>query len=155
MTKQKSTKKATPENHVIRGHILHGRATPRFAQDFSGETKTQQHFTEAQDVNNIVAAYDRTGIDPYAERLTKQRFGNGEYQTFQDHMNVVAEARSTFETLPQEIKDQYGHVEAYLEAVSDEFVSRLNDPETFPQAASQEPPEAAEKASTPDEKDAG
>ena len=52
-------------------------AKRRFSQDFSGESKTQQHFKDSANVNNIVASYRATGLDPYAERLKLKRSDAG------------------------------------------------------------------------------
>ena len=150
MNKQKSSQKATRENHVLAVHNYFGRANKRFAQDFSGETKTQQHQAEGLNVNNIVAAYDRTGVDPYAERLARQRFGDGTYRTYLEVMNLVADARSEFEHLPQSVRDEYGHVEAYIDA---QWEASLQPPEPTPEPAP-EPSQEPQEASTPVEKDA-
>jgi len=80
-----------------------------FAQDFSGESKTQQHFTESCDVNNIVAAFVSTGIDPHAERLSLQKFGYASSQDFSEAMQNVAEVQSAFAALPSETRQEFGN----------------------------------------------
>lgn len=71
-----------------------------FSQDFSGPGKTQQHFTESADVNNIVAQFRATGIDPYAARLQQKTFGYASSQNFSDAMQNIAEINSAFAELP-------------------------------------------------------
>lgn len=71
-----------------------------FAQDFSGDTKTQQHFKDSCDVNNIVAHYQQTGIDPYLPRREAQQFGFASAVDFTQAMQNVAEINSAFAELP-------------------------------------------------------
>lgn len=86
----------------------------RVAQDFSGETLTQRHFAPSCDVNRIVETYDRTGIDPFADRAKDQRFGDGMYRTYKEAMDHVAGVRSAFQELPQAVQDRFGDAESYL-----------------------------------------
>lgn len=72
----------------------------RFAQDFSGESLTQQHFKDSSDVNNIIAHFRDTGIDPYAQRAQNQSFGYASSQTFSDAMQNIAEIKTAFADLP-------------------------------------------------------
>lgn len=81
----------------------------KFAQDFSGESRTQQHFTDAVDVNNIVAHFMATGIDPHAERLKNQRFGFASGQDFSQAMQNIAEINSAFALQPSEIRAEFGN----------------------------------------------
>jgi len=124
------------------------RRYPRFAQDFSGESKTQQHFADECDVNNIVAQYDRTGIDPYAENKNSERYGDGMYRTYSDAMLVAAEMRSNFEELPAAVRAQYDfNVENYLKAVDAraeaELAPSLEEQQEAPSAPPEPPPEDA------------
>jgi len=75
------------------------RPYPAYRQDFSGESKTQQHFKDSADVNNIIAHFRATGIDPYAERAKNQNFGYASSQKFSDAMNNIAEINSAFQEL--------------------------------------------------------
>lgn len=43
----------------------------KYAQDFSGESMTDQSFAPACDVNNIVRHYQQTGLEPYPDRLAE------------------------------------------------------------------------------------
>ena len=118
------------------------RPYPRFAQDFSGETVTQQQFTAASDINNIVASYERTGIDPYASRLENQQFGDGEYRTYQEALNNVADLNSRFHELPMAIREQYNNdPETYLSALEAQNVVKPDPTDPPPQEAPDTPPE--------------
>lgn len=124
------------------------RPYPRFAQDFSGDSKTQQHFAADCDINKIVATYDQTGIDPYADRIAQQRFGDGTYRTYLDAMNTVATLHSKFAELPMAIREQFNNdPELYLQAAEaqlDQSEIPIEDP----------PPEAPEEPLTPPPEDA-
>lgn len=76
------------------------RPYPRFAQDFSGESKTQQHFADGCNVNNIVAHFIQTGVDPHEDKIAKQQFGFASGQTFEEALRATAEVKSAFEDLP-------------------------------------------------------
>jgi len=71
-----------------------------FSVDLSQGGKTQQHFKDSCDVNNIIAHFRHTGIDPYAERLKTQTFGYATSQSFSDAMRNIAEINSAFAELP-------------------------------------------------------
>lgn len=116
------------------------RKYPRFAQDFSGESMTQQHFTDSCEITNIVETYAQTGIDPYAERKAKERFGDGTYRTYLDAMNTVAAFRSQFHELPLAIREQFNNdPEAYLHA-QEQLLTSEPEPSSEPdQKAPEEP----------------
>ena len=78
-----------------------------FAQDFSGESKTQQHFTESCDVNNIIANFRATGIDPYAHRATNQKFGYASSVSFTEAMQNIAEIKTKFHELPSRVRSDF------------------------------------------------
>ncbi len=80
-----------------------------FSQDFSGESKTQQHFKDSCDVNNIVATFQATGIDPYADRIRNQKFGFANSQDFSEAMQNIAEINSRFAGLPSEIRQEFSN----------------------------------------------
>jgi len=71
-----------------------------FAQDFSEGGRTQQHFTESVDVNNIVAHYLHTGVDPFEERKKLATFGYATSLQFSEAMQNIAQVQSAFEELP-------------------------------------------------------
>lgn len=61
------------------------------------------------DVNNIVAHFVSTGIDPYAERLAKQSFGYASAQSFEEALRLTAEVTSAFEVQPSEIRSEFSN----------------------------------------------
>lgn len=78
----------------------------RSTVDLSGETQTEQNHKDACDINKIVAGYKQTG---YLEQPNIER---GQYievdaTTFQDAMNIVANAKTAFEELPAKVRARF------------------------------------------------
>lgn len=70
-----------------------------FSQDCSGPSPVQQHFKDSCNVNNIVAHFAQTGVDPYAERKSAEQFGYASSQSFAEALRNVAECESAFAEL--------------------------------------------------------
>jgi len=83
--------------------------TRPFAQDFSEGGKTQQHFTDSVNVNNIVAHYLHTGVDPFEERKKQMTFGHASSKTFSEAMQTVAEVNSQFADLPGSVRQTFAN----------------------------------------------
>jgi len=114
-----------------------------FAQDFSGDGKTQQHFTEGCDVNNIIAQYAQTGVDVHADRATNQRFGYATSTSYLEAMQNIAEINSAFAELPSKDRSQFDNDPAqWVESLEEpETIDEVDDPPAAPEPP-QEPPEA-------------
>lgn len=90
-----------------------------FSQDFSGTGKTQQHFKDSCDVNNIVAHYLSTGIDLHADRMAQKTFGYASSQDFSEAMRNVAEINSAFADQPATIRQEFSNDPAsWLESLA-------------------------------------
>ena len=70
--------------------------------DCSGESKTQQHFAEQQDINNIVKRF--TGYKP--EPIPDEMFGDGSVNAADLQMAIdkVENAWSMYKALPAEVR---------------------------------------------------
>lgn len=95
----------------------------RFSRDFSGNSKTQQHFKAGADVNNIVAQYTQTGIDPYELRKTQQKFGHASEQSFTEAMFLCRQVEQDFMKLPSSIRTEFDNNPA-------ELLSHLQNPDS-------------------------
>lgn len=72
-----------------------------------GESRTQQHFRESVDINNILAKYRKTGIIEHVKRA-KERYGDfSELAEYGKNMDKVAKAQQSFEMLPAELRNQF------------------------------------------------
>ncbi|AXH74181.1 MAG: DNA pilot protein [Microviridae sp.] len=121
------------------------RPYPRFGQDFSGDTKTQQHMADAADINNIVAQYDRTGIDPYASRRAAATYGDQPTQTYHEAMQAIATIESAFAELSPEDQAIYDNSPLAFANAIHEAQNASPEPEPAPEPVpapegSQEPP---------------
>jgi len=81
----------------------------RFSIDCSGESATQQHFKESADINNILAHFRSTGVDPYAQRRADQKFGYATSKTFEEAMRQTAEIQSCFNDLPAKERQAFSN----------------------------------------------
>lgn len=107
-----------------------------YSIDLSEGGRTQQHFTEQCDVNNIVAHYMRTGIDPYESKKALAKFGFASSQDFSEAMRNVAEIQTAFQQLPSAERSTFN-----------------NDPTTWLNYLTTSQPEADEKTPPEDSQD--
>ena len=118
------------------------RKYPRLSQDFSGESVTQQHFRASCDVNNIVAHFTQTGIDPNPEGKAAQKYGFATSKDFTESAFAVAEIRSAFADLPSHVRSLHDNDPArWIE-------SQATPPSEDPPKPS---PEASQEASPPED----
>lgn len=120
----------------------------RFQQDFSGNSKTQQHFKDSADVNNIVAHFLSTGVDPHEDRKLKQQFGYASSLDFSEAMRNIAEINTAFAELPSDERMTFGNDPS-------RWIGHLTTPppeadEIEPQTASQDVSEAPPSDPAPD-----
>ncbi len=87
-----------------------------FAQDFSGESRTDRSFAPGCEVNTIVQHYAQTGVDPFADRLKLQRFGFAATLSYEEACRRTAEIESAFAELsPAERQAHGNNAEAWFE----------------------------------------
>jgi len=110
----------------------------KHAQDFSGESLTQQGFKDSHDINNIVRHYANTGFDPYESRKQQMRFGHATSKNFSEAMQQVAEINSAFSELPAKVRQSFQND-------PQQWIDSLSTPQATPQpekpaSGSTEPP---------------
>ena len=107
--------------------------TRKHAIKIEGESLTQKHFKKETDVNNIVARYNQSGIDPYADRIGNQNFGYASSKSFTEAMQETARVQTAFNELPSQARQHFQNDPArWLDALAEQ---QLNEPSE----ASQEP----------------
>jgi len=87
------------------------------ADDPLAISKTQQHFAEDVDVNNIIARFVRTGMlgDPVAMASRQASFGDfSSGEDFHAVMNKVTKAQASFGSLPADIRNKFNNDPALL-----------------------------------------
>ena len=98
---------------------------------YGNKTRTPIHFDPEQgmteqshknecDINQILSKYQRTGIITHAHQNQAQ-YGEISSLDFHESMNLIAEAKSTFETLPSSLRKRFENSpEKYLAFLEDE-----------------------------------
>lgn len=95
----------------------------RMPQDFSGDSKTQQHFRDEVNINTIVKRFTQDGN---ITGLREPRYGFASSQSFSEAMTIVAEAKSHFEELPAETRKAFENDPAkFLDTIQAEDADAL------------------------------
>lgn len=81
----------------------------RQMKEFAEPSLTKQEFKEECDINNILAPYEKMGVDPLAwvEPLGGTYMDVSSLGTFEETMQVVALGREGFERLPSEVRERF------------------------------------------------
>lgn len=83
-------------------------------------TRTKQYMKDQCDINFILKQYMKTGVIAH-QNLRQGEYGEFAAIDFHQAMNLVAEAREMFETVPAHIRKQFGNDPgAFLDFVLDE-----------------------------------
>lgn len=76
--------------------------------DFEGEVSlTKQSEAEACDINNIMKRYEQTGLLPDSNGRQPTFADFSTMETYQEAMNIVSQANSSFHSLPAEIRARF------------------------------------------------
>jgi len=68
---------------------------------------TEQHHTDACDINKILAQFMETGIMPQTK--ANPQYADVSNVDFQDMQNTLAKAKTLFEELPEQVKDRFNN----------------------------------------------
>lgn len=100
---------------------IYDRHTKVKTKDY-GKSRTQQHFTEATQVNNIIQKHTSNGIEQDGNIGTrKATFGNYTGVDFREMQTKLAQANETFDALPGKIRKRFDHdVSKLIEFVQDD-----------------------------------
>ena len=110
---EKASKPAKAETNTSGYPKVRSRFTERLRvqKAFKLPSLTQQHYAAECDVRNIIARFVATGELP--QKGTPE-YGDQE-MSFEDRQNAIAEARSAFESLPDEVRESYGTFENWID----------------------------------------
>jgi len=96
----------TPEAAPIRKP---GRLRPRVTTNFKEPSLTKQSFKDQCNINTIMANYKNTGVINHVNK-SQPNYGNflaaADFQTYQ---NKILEAQDAFNSIPAEIRSQFGN----------------------------------------------
>jgi len=127
-----------------------------FAQDFSGDSRTDASFAPACDVNNIVQSYARQHIsfgspeDPNLSRIQKGYQGQASTLSYASAMRAKAEIDSAFALLPLSEREKYANS-------SSQWFDEISTPKEAPEphtAAEDSPAETAPQDASDGESEA-
>jgi len=85
-------------------------------------TRTQQHFKEACDINNIVARFDKTGLVHHLAGGVPRYADVSQVPDFKTAMDQITMVGQYFEQLPGELREHFSGPA--------DFMDRANDPDT-------------------------
>lgn len=90
-----------------------------FPQEEYPTGKTQQHFKDDSDINNIMARFISTGLMDYVQTHEPQ-YGDCTGITFENAMDTVVRAQNLFDALPAEWRKRFQNSpEVFLDFVQD------------------------------------
>lgn len=130
----------TPFRSAYTGHVSVGLSIPE------GENMTKQSFKDECDINLIMARYQETGFLPDNLNPAQPQYIDATGFDFDLAMNLVAEATSSFNLLPVEVRNEFNHDPgAFLDFVADP----ANGPRLREMGLVSDPPEWAKGAAAP------
>lgn len=146
-----------PEGVVRKGYYRDGPLfDPGVDCGFDPETGEElvslakQSFRDECDINTIMRRYETTGTIDHVNRRQPQFGDFSDVASYQEAINIVAEAEANFADLPSRIRDRFGNDPARL-------LEFLQDPRNFDEAVelgivekpTPPPPPPAAEASAP------
>lgn len=132
----------------------------KITSDFPNPGKTQQHFKDECDVNNIVKRFAQSGVVDHLASGSP-RYGYCSSQSFTEAQFLVAEVRSNFERLPSATRAHFNNDAAeYIAAHDDEerrdelvtlgLAEPLPEPPPEPEEIPEPPPAEPPPEATPE-----
>ena len=100
-TKRKAT--GIPKNTFRSAYNL---GNEDYSQSFT-DGLTEQHHTDQCDINKILAQFMETGILPQSK--ANPQYGDVTDIDFQNMQNTIAQAKTLFEELPEQVKDRFNN----------------------------------------------
>ena len=113
MTKRKAT--GVPKNTFRSAYNL---GNEDYSETFN-DGITEQHHTDQCDINKILAQFMETGIMP--QQKANPQYGDVSEVSFQDMQNTIAQAKTLFEELPEQVKARFNNeMHTFLQFAEDE-----------------------------------
>ncbi len=73
----------------------------------TGESLTQQHFSQESEINNIIRSHDRNGVIDHVHRGNAIYGDFSEITDFSDALHQIKEAQNEFLNIPSEIREKF------------------------------------------------
>ena len=81
----------------------------RVGFETTGESLTQQHFSQESEINNIIALHDRTGIIKNVQQGVAQYGDYSEINEYRQNLDMIRAADENFMQLPSNIRRQFNN----------------------------------------------
>jgi bifunctional DNA-binding transcriptional regulator/antitoxin component of YhaV-PrlF toxin-antitoxin module len=81
----------------------------RVGFETTGESMTQQHFSEESEINNIIAFHDRTGIIKNVQQGIAQYGDFSEVNEYRENLDMIRAADENFMKLPSDIRRKFNN----------------------------------------------
>ena len=81
----------------------------RVGFETTGESLTQQHFSEETEINNIIAFHDRTGIIKNVQQGIAQYGDYSEVNEYRENLDMIRAADENFMKLPSAIRRKFNN----------------------------------------------
>lgn len=123
----------------------------RVQLETGNESMTQQNFKDECDINNILKKYKRTGLVEHVASHGGRYEDLSQPVDYQTALNVVISAQAAFDSLPSDIRKQFGNnPQEFLEFVNNpDNQAKMADLGLIPQEEPLQPPVAAVPLETP------
>lgn len=94
---------------------------PDTAIYFNDESLTHQSFKAECDIRNIMKKYKKSGIITHTTSMSPQFYDASAVPHYQEAMNLIIDAQSTFDSLPSELRTRFSNDPSeFLRFTSDE-----------------------------------
>jgi hypothetical protein len=74
-----------------------------------GESRTQQHFAEESEINNIIAFHDKTGLIKNVQQGIAQYGDFSEINEYRENLDMIRAADENFMKLPSHIRRKFNN----------------------------------------------
>lgn len=101
---------------------VRNRFSPRVAviHRHDGVTRTQVHFQDGCNINNILKKYKKTGVIEHVNRARAMYGDFSEYKDVAQNLDKTAKAVQLFESLPAELRNEFKNsIPGFFEFVGD------------------------------------
>ena len=89
--------------------ILKKRKAHAFAFKFQSPTLAKQSFAKECDINQIMRKFEKDGVLLHANEYQGQYGDFAQHPEYHEAQNLIADANSMFETIPSQIRAQFGN----------------------------------------------
>jgi len=98
---------------------------PRVIQDCGTISRTKQSFKDECDINNILKKYQKSNLLEHVNTHQGDYSDLGDQLSYQESLNIIINAKNSFNTLPSSIRKQFENDPA-------QFLAFVSNPDNAP-----------------------